>query len=257
VLSVSLFEWLRGAFASPAKSSDPELPLDIPEALTPHRRSSWVPVTHELPSPDAVASYFGGTPFLPEGQPPPACGRCATNMPLFLQLSSADLPAAVGLPFGSGILQLFCCTICDEAYEPFSKTALARVLPPETGPGDGEAVEDGVVEQFAPFVISGWTEHDDYPNAEEQLELGIALPDAVEERVAQVFPASGDKLLGWPHWVQGVEYPSCNACHRKMRYLFQIDSEDSLPWMFGDMGCGHLFVCEAHQDVLTFHWACC
>lgn len=252
---MSLLDRLRALF-DPPQQPEPEQPLDIPEALAPHRRSCWVPITYEPSSPDA-ASFFGSAAFLPAGTSPPACGECGRAMPTFLQISSADLPAAVGLPFGSGILQLFCCTTCDAAYEPFSNAAHVRVLPLEIAFCGLDDESEPATEEFPAFVISGWTEHDDYPNPDEQLTAGIALPDDVEERVAQAFPVQGDKLLGWPHWVQGVEYPSCTVCHARMRYVFQIDSEDNLPWMFGDVGCGHLFVCETHEHVLSFHWACC
>lgn len=38
--------------------------------------------------------------------------------------------------------------------------------------------------------------------------------------------------------------------------LFQIDSEDNIPYMFGDTGCGHITYCEKHPRVLAFGWAC-
>jgi uncharacterized protein YwqG len=48
--------------------------------------------------------------------------------------------------------------------------------------------------------------------------------------------AAGDKLGGWPNWMQGVDYPQCTKCNKSLVYLFQIDSEDNLPDMFGDSG---------------------
>jgi hypothetical protein len=41
-----------------------------------------------------------------------------------------------------------------------------------------------------------------------------------------------------------------------MELLFQLDSEDHVPFMFGDAGCGHLTRCPEHPDVVTFGWAC-
>ena len=58
--------------------------------------------------------------------------------------------------------------------------------------------------------------------------------------MALEFPHSGEKLGGWPMWVQSVEYPSCPECGAEMTLLFQIDSERNLPYMFGDVGCGHI-----------------
>ena len=36
----------------------------------------------------------------------------------------------------------------------------------------------------------------------------------------------------------------------------QLDSNDNVPHMFGDVGCGHIMQCPDHPDVLTFAWAC-
>jgi hypothetical protein len=41
-----------------------------------------------------------------------------------------------------------------------------------------------------------------------------------------------------------------------MTYLFQLDSRDQLPYSFGDMGCGHIFRCANHPDLLAFTWEC-
>ena len=53
-------------------------------------------------------------------------------------------------------------------------------------------------------------------------------------------PKQGDKLYGWPGWVQGVEYPSCTKCSKPMELVMQLDSEDNIPFMYGDAGCAHL-----------------
>ena len=47
------------------------------------------------------------------------------------------------------------------------------------------------------------------------------------------------------------------AVSAQMRLVFQIDSNDHLLFMFGDLGCGHLTQCPTHEDVLAFGWACC
>ena len=70
------------------------------------------------------------------------------------------------------------------------------------------------------------------------------------------FPQVGDKLAGYPAWAQGIEYPDCPICRETMRLLFQIDSEDNLLYMFGDVGCGHITQCKMHKEQLAFGWAC-
>lgn len=59
-----------------------------------------------------------------------------------------------------------------------------------------------------------------------------------------------------PLWVQGIEYPNCPVCNQKMRLVFQLDSEDNLPFMFGDVGCGHITQCKTHKTQVAFGWAC-
>ena len=89
-------------------------------------------------------------------------------------------------------------------------------------------------------------------------EAGLTLDD-VEMDIAEEISsaASGDKLFGWPYWVQGVEYPGCPQCGERMEMVFQIDSQNNLPFMFGDTGCGHITQCPVHKEVVTFGWACC
>ena len=90
-------------------------------------------------------------------------------------------------------------------------------------------------------------------------ELGVTLRDLpIDTDVAESIgiPEAGDKLGGWPHWVQSVEYPSCPTCGREMEIVLQVDSEDNIPHMFGDAGCGHITQCPDHPQVLAFGWAC-
>src|SRR5205085_9692765 len=109
---------------------------------------------------------------------------------------------------------------------------------------------------FPARTITGWKPVDDYPNWEEAEQLGLDLSDDEIEAIEEYYPISGDKLGGWPDWVQGVEYPACPSCGETMRLVFQIDSEDNLPYMFGDAGCGHITQCKTHKEQLAFGWAC-
>ncbi len=79
-----------------------------------------------------------------------------------------------------------------------------------------------------------------------------ALEDVETARSAH----EGDKVGGWPFWVQNPEWGACRKCGDAMRVILQLDSEDNTPWMFGDTGTGHLSQCPKHPDVLAFAWAC-
>jgi uncharacterized protein YwqG len=85
------------------------------------------------------------------------------------------------------------------------------------------------------------------------------LEDEVEEIIytEELRPTlQGDKLFGFPYWVQSIEYPNDRETGTRMELLFQIDSEDNLPYMFGDVGVGHITQSPDNENELTFAWAC-
>lgn len=233
---------------------------EIPAALKPFRRLTWIPITAEGDG-DQLASKFSGTPWLATDESWPTCPHCQIAMPLFLQLNLNTLPVELSDRFGSGLLQLFYCTSyetdeCDN-WEPFSSAHLVRIIQPVGEPNSPQALP---AESFPAKRITGWEAADDYPGWTEtsDSQLDIALPDDEWANLDQLnLPHTGDKLSGWPFWVQGVEYPNCPICDSPMQFIFQIDSEDNLPFMFGDVGCGHITQCPTHRDQLGFGWACC
>jgi hypothetical protein len=161
------------------------------------------------------------------------------------------------------------------AWAPFSDTAsLVRVVPgdalsPSTSEGDSG---------FPPSAIVGWERFDDLPHPEDHeltglvvsydfdirtvsvrcdrvgVEATMAIDDLPVEDIAQA--AEKDKLAGWPFWVQRREYPDCRRCGAQMRLVVQLDSEDHVPFMFGDAGVGHITQCPIHHEVVAFGWAC-
>ncbi|PWQ94580.1 DUF1963 domain-containing protein [Leucothrix arctica] len=240
----------------------PELWSEVEPLVAPYKKETWVPATTKG-STSYLASKFSGIPALLKGEEWPCCGSCKKPMQLFVQLNSNNLPDSVKGIFGDGLLQAFYCTNsedeCDEiceSYFPFSKATSARLISLD----ESELVEHTgnlVEETFPEKQITDWEAQDDYPNWEELEDLGVKL---TEEHVSVMremgFPREKDKLLGWPNWIQGVEYPSCPECNKAMKLVFQIDSEDNLPFMFGDAGCAHITQCEEHKEQLTIAWAC-
>jgi len=206
----------------------------------------------------------------------------------FLQLDRTTLPVGAPLRADAGLLQLFYCTdetstcpASEGAFEPFSQGSVVRIIdaPATTVPA---APPIGAEEPYPLHPIVGWERFDDYPaTAEHELlglkydydfssgfgsstvtvewaERGVVFGPAPSNGLAEAIAIaeSGDKLAGWPAWVQGVEYPSCPRCGATMRHVFQVDSEDHVPYMFGGMGCAHITQCPAHRDVVAFGWAC-
>lgn len=240
-----------------------------------NRRTSWRPQVAERDgAPDA--SRFGGHPWLAPGEPWPTCTGCGKPLTPFVQFDLGSLPGGPDR-HGQGLLQLFYC-IGDncpaEAWAPFEGGKLVRVVTPV--PSDSRPPPEGVVLMPAREIV-GWEPREDWPTWVEHEDVGLDVewlknPRRVRltwrERGAsvevgddsvfeEVLPnASGDKLGGWPAWVQGVEYPTCPKCGDRMEFLFQVDSEDHVPWMFGDTGCGHITRCPNHPEVVAFGWAC-
>lgn len=235
----------------------------IASLLEPYKRTAWFPQTVERCC-ALEASKFSGVPFLADSEDWPCCEHCKQPLQLFLQLNSKHLPEQAGQPFGEGYLQVFYCTNWDqeceiecEAYLPFSKSTLIRVAPFGTI-SNHKYTTSPVAEAFPEKEITGWSAEDDYPNPDELEILGCKLTkDQRDILYDQDYPLSKDKLLGWPYWVQNVEYPDCPECGEPMQLIFQIDSDDNLPYMFGDTGCAHITQCKTHPHIMAIAWACC
>lgn len=231
----------------------------IPTAAIPFKRNAWKPITEERDG-SIIASKFSGTPYLMKDEEYPRCPNCDKPLQLFVQLNLDELPTALRKDFSNGIMQMFYCTgdepLCEvecEAFFPFSKSVLVRIIQPEYGAAFFGTLLENV---FPPKLIIGWEEIEDYPNSEEGESLGVELEDDEWDLMSEKFPQNGDKLAGYPDWVQGVEYPDCQLCGETMHLLFQIDSEANLPYVFGDVGCGHITQCKNHKEQLAFGWAC-
>lgn len=232
----------------------------IPASIRAFMRAAFLPKVSEGDG-ALKASKFSGKPWLNKNEHWPVCQHCGKPMQLFLQLNLNSLPESIQGEFGTGLLQLFYCTSTDtdceaecEAWLPFAKSMLVRVVQPDMEALDIEIPD--IDNYFPPKQIVRWEEIQDYPNPEECTELGIDLTDNEWDNIGSEYAHSGDKLSGWPCWVQGIEYPNCPVCNQRMRLVFQLDSENNLPFMFGDVGCGHITQCKTHKTQVAFGWAC-
>lgn len=74
---------------------------------------------------------------------------------------------------------------------------------------------------------------------------------------AGMFPSEGDKLAGYPRWVQDLEYPNCPTCNCSMNQLiFEFASDDNIPYLWGDVGTGYFLQCREDKEQVTFLWQC-
>lgn len=239
-----------------------KLPEAFQNLMRPHVRRAFRPQV-EPGDASGPVSKIGGAPWLPKGTEWPTCPNCKHPMQLLLQLHLAELPE--GAPGrGPGLAQLFYCLngepLCEvdcEAFVPRAKSVVTRLV--STVKDGGDAAPRKVPNPIKPKRIVGWQPEEDLPNSEEATgPLGMDDDDALFEALNEAqLPLSGDKLGGWPYWVQGLEYPDCPECKKPMRLLFQIDSECHVEHMWGDSGCAHLTQCETHRHQLAFGWACC
>jgi uncharacterized protein YwqG len=242
-------------------------------------RPAWVPRVAE--GDGGEPSKLGGLPWLSADERWPHCGRCASPMHFFLQLDLARLPSELEGRYGDGLLQLFHCTDCDGGWssQAFDASQLVRVVHGIGGPTTRESPRE--LELFPARTIVSWEQVADLPESCEHENRGIQYTydftantvrvecpevcldtvlafdeggDELSETIASA--RGGDKLAGWPAWVQDVEYPSCPRCRGRMQVVLQLDSEDNVPYMWGDVGTGHITQCPQHLDVLAFARAC-
>lgn len=264
---------------------------DAAAALEPwlalHRREAWVPL-YEGDGPPGI-SQFGGRPLLRPQEEPPLCRACSRPLHLVLQLDGRETPAASPWT-GPQILQFFYCNDCQVAadgWEPFSRSHHLRVL--DVADGNPDLSAEGQppwIPAWPAMPIRGWKATRETPHLAEQESHGLlrvrssdkkretltcaapplsvsdVVPWAKDEQGRELWDllgmaADGEKLGGWPYWVQGAEMPACPRCARPMVYVFQIDSDAPVPINLGDAGCGHLFRCALHQDTWAFSWECC
>jgi hypothetical protein len=279
---LAVHEWLRRKRGGPStRSPVPDTDLaPMAAALAPWRaqntRPAWKPST--VTAPLGTRSWFGGAPLMVPNEPWPACSKCQHPMQFLLQLDLSTLPNRRQLPAREGLIQLFYCSrssgSCDE-WDAFSGAQLARLLPGPLQQASGQAQVPPLPQAW----IARWDELADLPSHEDHGAAGLAVTYDFKARLMSIAApefgvhfervpldvdctritgdaATGDKLGGWPHWIQGNEYPLCPTCGTQMVLVFQLDSEDNLPIMFGDTGIGHITQCPEHPEVLAFAWAC-
>ncbi len=233
--------------------------LDI---LAKHKRVAYIPQVEENnTAQNDTQSKLGGLPYLRHENDWPTCPNCKQHLQLFLQLNLKTIPEKAS----DGLVQVFYCTNhekeCEtelEGFFPFSEAHCCRLIRSKE---KSSQFIPGDIEIFKEKIIKGWEAKDDYPHYEEWFDLG--LEDEIDDDVFEYMeeneigtPLQGDKLFGWPYWVQSVEYPNDRETGSLMGLLFQLDSEDHIPFMFGDMGTGHVTQSPDNENELAFGWAC-
>lgn len=248
-----------------------------------HHRITWIPIVRNGDG-TLLDSKFGGIPLTTEASSWPACPRCHKKMTFFFQLNLSTLPAKCPLTPSNDLIQLFYCTneedeqSCEFVFVsdfPFSPCAVVRRIAIDSAQSESSFNDRQVMDRVR--TITGWRALKDYPSPPEHDELGLlwnfSLPedslsleckqlDLIINDVDIEFAEkklhkcrTGDKLLGWPNWIQGADYPKCPICNRMMSFIFQIASEENLNFMFGSSGTAYIFACDTHKSSFAFNWS--
>jgi uncharacterized protein YwqG len=269
---------------SRADEINPELVAELSpliDSLLPRLgRTSWQPRTVEDDGGD-LGTRYGGRPWIGFGFAWPSCPLCQQPMQLFVQIDLAELPPELEWPHRDGLVQLFYCTtvrgsgfdlqMCEvegNAWDAFARTMVVRHVPAErVAAAAGLARLPPNADQrhlpgWRPSRVIGWErqaaelpgyEERVWETIEEYEECCYDLHDVMRAR--DVAPRVGDKLGGWPAWVQSPRRPSCPRCKKAMQVLLQVESNGHSGHQFGDLGAGHVSQCPQHVDAVAFAWS--
>jgi uncharacterized protein YwqG len=248
-----------------------------------HSCGMWTPVL-EAGDGSRSDSKYGGLPWLKADESWPLCSSCERPLQLYLQLNFDGLPAPLQQRYGTGLLQLFYCEFIEsgecksepgEASLAFVDLAkLVRVVQAE-GAGNLEDKHNHLLASR----VACWSESIDHPGPVEHDKLGLiysfdwdqetlhieckefgveldglSIHDNYAEFISN--SADSDKLGGWPSWNRNPNYPRCPVCQQQMQFVFQLNSEPTIPIKFGSDGRGYITQCPKHKDVVTFQWDC-
>jgi len=232
-------------------------------------RSSWLPrvkPAHDIPISD---TKFGGVPFLKSDEKWPACSACKKNLTFFFQLRGSDVPIELVNQHvkEQELLQMFVCTDTDgncDTYESFAGSHCIRLVDPSAVRAADVATirlaAGQARDSWLERKLLGWKRTVDIPHCDDYELYGLpATNDDEDEQFDDDDEASsysGEKLSGFPAWVQGNEQPECPQCNTTMDFVFQVPSEGLFDYLFGDCGIGHITQCPNHKEVLAFRWAC-
>ena len=204
-------------------------------------------------------SKVGGQPYLPKGSAWPSASD-GRELFFLAQINFAEMPSLPPFP-GQGIVQFF--ILDDDLYgmdfDDGEKQDTFRVL------FHPEVVQNEAVLQSAPAMLRDYDELPHHPD--ECYPLRFSLEEEVaaitDYRFDQLFGADFFRQFGAKEWdimdefgkavrpqghkIGGYAYFTQDDPRRAddpMLLLFQLDSDEPMDLMWGDMGVGHFFIRE-------------
>lgn len=264
----------------PEQTPNPEAIARGESALAARQRPAWrlvVDADERRPSRIGARSLRW-----PKNEAWPVCATCARPLFPALQLDGTTLPETLR---SEGVVSLLVCTHGCDNTKSGAPGVVCRVLkdlelvelaaPEDVDSKPRDEGRAGGVASFARIT--------DHPSSEER--HAIALDQEASEAVPS---RGGDKLGGWPAWVQGDETPACPHCAQRMAPLVQLDDSPAahtpgrptgwdddradvvpgeprrplfvdsepvhLPGLFTFDARAWIFRCATHTNELTFLW---
>lgn len=238
-----------------------EVKCEILQAITSlnkHSKKAYIPLTETVKEEHSIHSKFGGLPYLTPENEYPKCSNCGKHLQLLVQLNLEDLPENTE----NGLIQLYFCTNPNTQCESklTSKNITTSIFRKLEITGNSVIDSPDKEPIFPEKRITQFIEFIDYPHREDYYKMGIELqvPDAIYDYMMANnigTTNANDKLFGYPHWLQSSEFTNTLKSDNE-HLLFQLASNDNLPFMFGDSGIGYLLKNRNHNNPLSFYWQC-
>ena len=195
----------------------------------------------------AGASRLGGVPSLDAASAWPQCGGCREPMTFLAELVASELAGLLEpVPF-EGRLQVFECPNCD-GREHFTRSRCVRQIALDAVVATALPDESAHWSRFMipERSIVGWTVARDTPDVDEVNELCDYDIDEASELLAQRgHRHRGEKVGGWPSWIQNIDYGVCDVCPRStLVFVMQLAAaalgEESALYVLRCPSCGKL-----------------
>ncbi len=210
----------------------------------------------------SVSSYFGGRPYIEDGESWPECKECHQAMEFVFQMNLQELPQPISKELQNFEFDLFAFYVCRacEYWPPFyelrtyrsdSKKISKLTTRPRLFPRFN-------IEMKSKLSLPDWDGID---------ELSDEIPSLSEESNSEepweLFEVCSERLVqqsdppenwfgvvgGYPNWIQGDETPICNKCGKSMKLFFELGNveEANLTWM-DFLSAIYLFYCPEHFE---------
>lgn len=228
------------------------------------------------PPPFLWNSAIGGVPYWPLGMPYPK-DEAGNYLTLLIQINWSEVPPFAPFP-EHGILQIF---VNDDGYygmnpdDPFDQRNFRVVYHPEITPDQDQLLIDfsflddqptGPLESRFKYGLHFSLEEELIPHEDHRFDQLVGLDFfkqfgerewEVAREYRQVASGMGHKIGGYPFFTQQDPRPEKSP----LELLIQVDTDDEVRIMWGDVGVANFFI---HPDDLMnlnfsrvyYHWDC-